>query len=322
MIADTVLTALCSRLTRALAPPHANYRPLRVEDCDAGWLDDARAARLARASEVFVVDENSVRFVDGLDDEKQRSAAIDRVVRELAAADELTAWRNERYAVAPALGAAPWFVIERSAARYFGVNTYAAHVNGLVRDAQGVRMWLARRSPTKSIDPGMLDNLVGGGIAVGQTTATTLIKEAWEEAGVPTPLARQAQRAGTVRICREQPDGLQRETIFVHDLWLPSTFTPAGRDDEVADYRLVTLPEAARLIALQRGPDVVTADASLVILDFLIRHHQLETGTTAYNALDALRQPQTAFSDPSNLPQNPGERPESAKARSEPRDST
>ena len=289
MIDDAVLTALCLRLARALAPPRANYRPLRVEGTDAGWLDDARASRLARMSDVFAVDEHGVRFVDRLNDEKSRSEAIDRVARELAAAGELTAWRDERYAVAPALGAPPWFLLERSAARYFGIHTHAVHVNGVVRDGDSVRMWIARRSPTKSIDPGMLDNLVGGGIAAGQTIAAALVKEAWEEAGVPAPLASQAQRAGTVQICREQPDGLQRETIFVHDLWLPSDFAPAANDDEVVEHRLVTLPEAARLIAADRGPDAVTADASVVILDYLMRHGQIEADASAYRTLDALR---------------------------------
>src|SRR5207249_1051623 len=95
----------------------------------AGWLNDARAERLAPMSEVFVVREDGVRFVDGLDDEARRSAAIDRVARELAAAGELTAWRDERYSVASEFGAAPWFLLERAAARYFGIHTYGAHVN-------------------------------------------------------------------------------------------------------------------------------------------------------------------------------------------------
>ena len=298
MIEEAVLTALSLRLAPALAPPRANYRPLRVEGREAGWLNDRRAARLARIRDVFTVDEHDVRFVDRLNDERSRSEAIERVARELAAAGDLTAWRDERYAVAPTLGAAPWFLLERSAARYFGIQTHAVHVNGVVRDGDSVRMWIARRSPTKSIDPGMLDNLVGGGIAAGQTIATTLVKEAWEEAGVPAALASRAQAAGIVQICREQSDGLQRETIFIHDLWLPSDFAPAGKDDEVVEHRLVTLPEAARLIAEYRGPDVVTVDASVVILDFLMRHGQIEADTSAYGILDAFRHPRIPLAPP------------------------
>ncbi len=103
-------------------------------------------------------------------------------------------------------------------------------------------MWIARRSPTKAIDPGMLDNLVGGGIAAGQSVAATLVKEAWEEAGIDAAARAHAQPAGAVHLCREQPDGLQRETIFVHDLWLPVGLRRrAGQDGEVVDHRLVSL---------------------------------------------------------------------------------
>ena len=49
---------------------------------------------------------------------------------------------------------APWFLLERAAARYFGVHTCAAHVNGLVRGATATTMWFARRSADKAIDPG------------------------------------------------------------------------------------------------------------------------------------------------------------------------
>ncbi len=163
-----------------------------------------------------------------------RSHALARVARALAADGLLTAWRDERYVVSPTFGAPPWFELERAAARYFGIRTYAAHVNGLVRRDGETAMWIARRSPDKPIDPGMLDNLVGGGVAVGQTVASTVIKEAWEEAGVAANTATLAQPAGAVHICREQPDGLQRETIFVHDLWLAPDFVPAGQDGEVS----------------------------------------------------------------------------------------
>jgi 8-oxo-dGTP pyrophosphatase MutT (NUDIX family) len=118
-----------------------------------------------------------------------------------------------------------------------------------------------------------------------------VIKEAWEEAGIPASLAGQARAAGAVHLCREQPDGLQRETIFVHDLWLPADFVPAGQDGEVVEHRLVSLPEAARLIANTSGDDVVTADAALVVLDCLMRQGLIAPDARQFLALDALRHP-------------------------------
>ncbi len=295
MLSDKVLTAIRVRLAAALTPPQARYRPLRVERAAAGWLDDRRAARLAAMPDVFGVRDDGVSFVAGLDDAPARTRALERVTRALAADGLLTAWRDERYAVTPEFGAPTWFELERAAARYFGIHTYAVHVNGLVRRDGEIAMWIARRSPTKSIDPDRLDNLVAGGIAAGQSVPSTLVKEAWEEAGIAATVAARAQGAGTIRICREQSDGLQRETIFVHDLWLPAVFVPAGRDGEVAGHRLVPLSAVGPLIAKAEGPDVVTADAALVMLDCLLRHGAIARDTPDCVALGALRQPPDPF---------------------------
>lgn len=288
---DDVLTAVHARLARELAPPQGRYRPLYVGNAVAGWVDDARADRLARYTDTFDARSERIDFVDGIDDAPSRTAAIDRVARKLAADGELTAWRDERYDIAAEFGAPPWFELERAAARYFGVQTYAAHVNGLVRRGDDVEMWIARRSPTKSIDPGRLDNLVGGGIATGHSVASTVTKEALEEAGIEAPLAARALAKGTVRLCRAQPDGLQRETIFVYDLWLPRGFAPSCGDGEAVDHRLVRMPRLAALVAHDEGPDVVTADASLVIVDCLLRHGVIAPDAPARAALEALRHP-------------------------------
>ncbi len=288
MIEDAIVTAIATRLAAALAPPDASYVALRVDSGTAGWIDAARASRLVRFENVFALHGNALHFVPDLDDEPRRSAALERVTRALAAEGALTAWRDERYAAAPEFGAPAWFLLERAAARYFGIHTYAVHVNGLVRRADGIAMWIARRSAAKAIDPGMLDNLVGGGIAAGQSIASTLVKEADEEAGIAASLARDAVSAGTVHILRAQPDGLQHETIFVHDLWLPETFVPTAVDGEVAATMRVSLVDAARIAGNASGPDAATADAALVIADCLLRHGAMTSSAPAYRTLAAL----------------------------------
>lgn len=272
MIPDALLACVRARLARVLAPPARTLVPLVIDAAVAGHLTPERADRVAAFADVFRRDGDALHLAPALHDFATRTEGMAYVVAQLAAAGALTAWRDERYAVGPALGAKPWFHLERAAARYFGVRTYAVHVNGLVQDGGAVRMWLARRSGTKAIDPGMLDNLVGGGVAAGASIAGTVVKEAWEEAGIPAQVAAAAHPAGVVGIFREQPDGIQHETLFVHDLWLPAQFEPANQDGEVAGHRQVDLVEAARLISLESGPDAVTADASLVVLDCLRRH--------------------------------------------------
>jgi len=265
------LTRIRARLAAALAPPAATLVPFMVDTVVVGQLTRERAQRIAEFSDVFRVGPDAIRFVPTLDDSSLRSAAIAEVAAALAAEGALTAWRDERYAVVPAFGASPWFELERAAARYFGIHTYAAHVNGLVRTGSGIAMWLARRSPTKAIDPGMLDNLVGGGIAHGLSIAQTVVKESWEEAGIEAALAAKASAVGEITVLRQCRDGIQHETVFAHDLWLDADFVPANQDGEAVEHRLVSLDDLACILAADAGPDAMTVDASLVALDCLER---------------------------------------------------
>jgi 8-oxo-dGTP pyrophosphatase MutT (NUDIX family) len=295
MLHDRILPLIRDRLTSLLQSPREPRLPLWVGACTAGWVNSRRAARLARFDGIFVHASDGLAIHPRLETAEQRTSALDVVARTLAREGALSGWRDEHYAVASARGAPPWFLLERAAARYFGIHTYAAHVNGLVRRDHGIALWFSRRSPAKSIDPDLLDNLVGGGIAAGHTVASTVIKESWEEAGIPTPLARRATSTGPVHVCRDQPDGLQRETLYVHDLWLPAEFTPQAQDGEVVEHRLVDLARAAELIAQADGPDVVTADASLVVVDCLLRHGAIAPDADAFLALAALRHPVTTL---------------------------
>ena len=261
-----------------------------VADATIGYVDDARAERLARCgAEVFSVDADRVTLAATLRDEPARSEAIAAVAGALRAEGALPGWRDELYRVATRFDAPALLHIERGAARYFGVRTYAAHVNAIVHAARSTSMWLARRSMAKATDPGMLDNLVAGGIGAGLSIRDTVVKEAWEEAGIDAALAARARHTGTVHILRPLPDGLQRETVFVHDLVLPSQFQPVNQDGEVTECRRVDLRDAAATIAIDGEVDEVTVDASLVVLDFLIRNGDVPRDQPQFSGLDALR---------------------------------
>ncbi|HEY2970588.1 MAG TPA: DUF4743 domain-containing protein [Casimicrobiaceae bacterium] len=284
---SAAIARIADRLGRALAVPALAYEPFVVASQVVGWVTPERAQRLARWPAVFQRSKCGIELAPKLDAPQARTEAIAAVARTLAAEGALSAWRDERYAVAATPGEKALFELERAAARYFGVHTFAAHANGLVRDEDRWRMWLARRSPVKAIDPGLLDNLVGGGIAAGSDAAATLVKEAWEEAGIAETLSRRAQCAGSVDICRATSDGLQRETIYVHDLWLPADFEPANQDGEAIEHRLSAPEDVLAVLAT----DDITADASLVIVDFLIRHGHILPRDPVFAALDALRRP-------------------------------
>jgi 8-oxo-dGTP pyrophosphatase MutT (NUDIX family) len=210
-----------------------------------GWLAPELAARLAGWPGVFRSKADKVVLL--------KAEQLDPVVEALAAEGFVPGWRNERYLIEGL------FEIERAAARPFGLTTRAVHVNGVV----GARMWLARRSASKPIDPNLLDNLVGGGIGAGFSLEETLVKEAWEEAGIPAELARAARRASSMSILREVPEGVQSERIDAYDLELPESFQPKNQDGEVSEFMLLPFAEVASL--------EMTYEAGLVARDFLSR---------------------------------------------------
>ena len=56
-------------------------------------------------------------------------------------------WRNELYPVNRRFGDAPLLLMERAATHLFGVPSYGINVNGLVRDGDNWKVWVARAAP-------------------------------------------------------------------------------------------------------------------------------------------------------------------------------
>ena len=245
----------------------SRFLPLHAAGVQVGWVRRDHAERLKAWPDVFQETAGGLMLASDLADSESRSAALALVVRALAEQGVITGWRDEQYAVMEEFGKPPLFHIERAAARFLGVTTFAAHMNGYVGSGQTCRMWLARRSATKPIDPGMLDNLVGGGIPAGASVRETLVKEGREEAGISPELMATAVATGSVRILRAVPEGAQSEIIFVYDLELPPDFQPRNEDGEVAEFNLTRIDEVAKLIEL--GSEM-TLDSSLVIMKFLM----------------------------------------------------
>ena len=262
------------RIRAARAFERTRFREFRVDGIGIGFVRHDLAAHLRAFDDVFAFGDTTVSFVQALTGCDERSAAIANVARALAAQGLLTPWRNETYDIGWTGERACLFRLERAAVRFFGFMAHAVHVNGLVETDSGTRsMWIARRIADKAIDPGMLDNLVGGGLASGLSIRETVIKEAWEEAGIPAQLAATARHEGSLPIVREAPEGLHAEIIHVHDLILPAGFTPCNQDGEVAEVRLLAFAEAADQIA---GDANFTVDAALVAMDCLARHGVLD----------------------------------------------
>ena len=277
---------LVERIRAARAFERSRFKAFCVDGIAIGYVRHDLVTHLRAFQDVFAVGETAATFVPGLTGRDERSAAMAHVARALEARGMLTPWRNETYDIGKAADGACLFKLERAAVRYFGCMAHAVHVNGLVGEAASLRMWIARRSDDKAIDAGMLDTMVGGGVASGITVAETLLKEAWEEAGIPAGLAGQARSAGTIQVVREVPEGLHLETIYLHDLLLPPGFEPRNQDGEVSELRLVPCGEVRTQI---EGDAPFTVDAAVVTLDCLVRHGMLDEHWARAIHADALQ---------------------------------
>jgi len=264
----------------------AAHAPFFIGDERVGWIRRTDVDALRRWPDVFGIDETSVRLNASLADVNTRSAALGAVIGALYAEGRIPGWRDETYAIRNDFDAAPLAFIERAASRFFGTMTYAVHLNGIVkyRD-KPPQLWIARRSETKATDPGMLDNIVAGGIGWGFELMPTLVKECWEEAGMSAALAQTAERGRTFHVLQSLPEGTQAEQIFVYDISLPPDFAPRNQDGEVGEHRLARIEEVARWI--EEGK--LTVDASLATLDCMLRHQWIDED--ACEGIDALFDP-------------------------------
>lgn len=261
------------------------FRPFLVAGKHCGWVRPAFVKQLARWPEVFAINAKSVSIAESLDSPESRSNAVAPILCTLRDEGLIQGWRNETYTVAADFGEPPLLIIERAAARPFGIRTRGAHLNGIMGKATDCKMWIARRAADKPIDPSMLDNLVGGGVGFGFSPLETIRKECFEEAGISDELAQRVEAKSVVTLLQEVPDGVHWEALYTFDLELTEAFQPVNHDGEVAEFRLLPIRDVRRLI---RDTAEFTPDAALVVLDFLLRQEMSATTTSERAKIDKL----------------------------------
>ncbi len=163
--------------------------------------------------------------------------------------------------------------IDRAGLPALGLPAYGVHVNGFVRNGTGLCLWVGHRARNRDVAPGKLDHLVAGGIPMGYTVGETLAKEAEEEASLPADIAARAVPVGAICYRLQQQDGLRNDTLFVYDLELSPGIVPAGNDGEVERFELMPVGRVAETL---RQTDDFKFNVTLVLIDFLIRHGQLD----------------------------------------------
>jgi len=155
------------------------------------------------------------------------------VARAALAQGMLTGWRDELFDVILPRTGQPIFALERSAFRLFGLQSQAAQLIGYRPDGA---VWVARRSQSKAIDPGLLDTLVGGGVRAGESPTQTLLREASEEAGLTPEQTVRAVACREFELWRRVAPGVQNERVTVFTLVVEPDWTPVNTDGEVDSF--------------------------------------------------------------------------------------
>lgn len=224
---------------------------------------------------------------------ESRTKAIASVMEELRDSGYITGWRDELYPVASNFDkvATPVFLIERAAASLLGVIEYGVHINGLVmsEDNDEVKMWMARRSATKSKFPGFLDHIVAGGQPAGLSLIDNVIKECEEEAGIPAELTKRVIKpVGLIsyenyggRLKDEGEGVMSRVILFCFDLMLPKDFVPSANDGEVESFFTWSLEEIAQSMHPEYD-DPIKPNCYLVIIDHMLREGHISPDSPKY----------------------------------------
>ncbi|MGP1397771.1 MAG: DUF4743 domain-containing protein [Inquilinaceae bacterium] len=275
---------LLRHIVRCNTADPAAFRPFLIDGARYGSVSVDLMPRLIDIADIFVRAGDGLALRPGLDGFDRRGAAMAAVVERLADKGDLPGLRGENYPVVRNWGDTPAFKIDRAAVTLFGLRAFGVHVNGFVGSGDDRTMWIGRRAPDRLVEPGKLDNLVGGGQPYGLSVAENLIKEAAEEAGLSRALALTARPVGAVVYAMAVPGGLRRDTLFLYDLELPADVTPRNRDGEVTEFLAMPVGEVAARV---RDTDDFKFNVPLVLIDFLIRHGHVGPDDPDYAALAA-----------------------------------
>ena len=256
----------------AVLQPDADHdaRDLVVAGRPVGRVAPDAARLIGRAGAPFVVTATGVAVDPHLTGPVDRSQAVAAALDRLVRSGDLPPPRGEAFPVLARWGGAELMRIDRAHVPLLGITAFGLHVNGYRDGPAGPEMWIARRAADRPVEPGKLDNLVGGGQPAGLGLADNLRKEASEEAGLTAELTAQARPAGLVSYQRAHPLGLRRDVLFVYDLLLDGDFVPVNTDGEVDDFSCQPIAEV--LDRLRRDLDAFKFNVPLVIVDFCVRH--------------------------------------------------
>ena len=272
--------AACNNL-----PSPAGYLPFRIADAQVGWLEPEAAKALTFLPSRVHFGPEGVSLAAGIRGAGARTAAMAEIARSLARAG-FGRIRGEEFDVRAAPEGPVLATVDRGVLPALGIISQGVHLNGLVRRADGLHLWVGWRAKDKAVAPGQMDNVVAGGIPAGLTPERCLVKEAEEEASLPADLALRARPAGRVSYIMRTEEGMRRDLLHVFDLEMPEGLEPRPNDDEVERFELWPI---GRVMEAVRETSSVKFNVNLVLIDLFLREGLLaDPGGALRAGLDQL----------------------------------
>lgn len=271
--------SLLDRIADCTAFTPSAYRPFVVDGKSLGRVRHEFAATLSNFSDVFTVTSDAVTLSVTPATPDARTAAVAKVLNQLREQGIFPGWRDEPYPVSTGFYDPPLLTIERASAIIFGTMAYGVNLNAYIRRDDGIHMWIARRSAQKPVAPGKLDHTVAGGQPTGISVYENLIKECWEEAGIPAEITTSALPVGTLSYLTERAGGLRHSLFFNFDLEVDEGFHPKNTDGEVDEFYLWHMDGV--MDRMEKTEDF-KFDVPIGIMDFAIRHGILSPDNPDY----------------------------------------
>lgn len=146
-------------------------------------------------------DNRTVQLVDkskGADPSSACNAAFAKLVNKAIEKDLFATLHFQHSEMFPILGAQYPVQMERFAGDLFGITARGAHLTVYTKTEDGMRIWVPRRSAHMFTYPNKLDTTVAGGVSAGETPFQNIVREAEEEASLPSDLIKKGVHAAGV----------------------------------------------------------------------------------------------------------------------------
>ena len=166
------------------------------------------------------------------------------------------------------------FRLDRALVEMLGIRGYGVHMIAYTKSKKSYQLWIPKRNKTKSVAPSKLDNTVAGGVKAGEGVFESLRREALEEASITHSKLKSAKLVGTINYSwKKSACAIRRDTLFLFDLEVDSSFSPKCNDGEVENFKLMDWKKVLKLI---QNTDSFKNNCALVIAHFLIRYGLLD----------------------------------------------